>query len=257
MSNLISTRKGKKMSFLSFEDFRRRVEFSLCQQFADEKDVRLFCKRALRSRVGVACVNPINIPLVVKLLKGSGIEVSGNVGFPFGSHPTEVKVLETRKVIEAGATQIDMVIQVGALRSGKDDIVFKDIQAVVEAAQGRIVKAIIETWVLNDEEKERACRIAEKAGAVLIKTTTGVRTQYLAEINPIPKGATLEDIKLMRKILAKKTKIKASGGIDSLDFALKLLKAGADQLGVSKADAIIEEFQTRFRDGVNLIEIGF
>lgn len=232
------------------------MEFSLCQQFADEKDVRLFCERALRSRVGVACVNPVNIPLVVKLLKGSGIEVSGNVGFPFGSHPMEVKALETRKVIDAGATQIDMVIQVGALRSGKDSVVFEDIQAVVEAAQGRIVKAIIETWVLNDDEKERACRIAEKAGAGLIKTTTGVRTQYLAQINPDPKGATLGDIKLMRKVLGKTMKIKASGGIDSLDFALRLMKAGADHLGVSKAEALIEEFQKRFGDGVDLIETG-
>jgi len=239
--------------FLSFEDFRRRVEFSLCQQFADEKDVHLFCERALRSRVGVACVNPVNIPLVAKLLKGSGIEVSGNVGFPFGSHPTEVKALETRQVIDAGATQIDMVIQVGALRSGKDTVVFEDIQAVVEAAQGRIVKAIIETWVLNDDEKERACRIAEKAGAGLIKTTTGVRTQYLTQINPDPKGATLEDIQLMRKVLGRTMKIKASGGIDCLDFALRLMKAGADQLGVSKAEALIEEFQIRFGDGVDLI----
>lgn len=244
------------MTFLSFEDFRRRVEFSLCQQFADEKDVRLFCERALRSRVGVACVNPVNIPLVAKLLKGSGIEVSGNVGFPFGSHPTEVKALETRQVIDAGATQIDMVIQVGALRSGKDTVVFEDIQAVVEAAQGRIVKAIIETWVLNDDEKERACRIAEKAGAGLIKTTTGVRTQYLTQINPDPKGATLEDIQLMRKVLGRTMKIKASGGIDCLDFALRLMKAGADQLGVSKAEALIEEFQIRFGDGVDLFETG-
>lgn len=245
------------MAFLSSEEFRKRIEFSLCQQFADEKDVRLFCGQALRLGVGVVCVNPVNIPLVVQLLKGSGIDVSGNIGFPFGSHPTEVKVLETKKAVEAGTTQIDMVIQVGALRSGKDSVVFEDIQAVVEAAQGRIVKAIIETWVLNDDEKERACRIAEKAGAGLIKTTTGVRTQYLTQINPDPKGATLEDIKLMRKVLGKGMKIKASGGIDRLDFALSLMKAGADQLGVSKAEALIEEFRIRFGGGVDLNEVGF
>jgi deoxyribose-phosphate aldolase len=238
--------------YLSLADFKKRVELSLCQQHASDGDVRSFCIRALSAGVGVACVNPVNIPLAVKLLEGKGIEISGNVGFPFGSHLPEVKALETRRAIEAGATQIDMVINVGALRSKKDDVVFEDVQRVVAAAQGRIVKTIIETWVLTNEEKERACRIAEKAGAALVKTTTGVRTQYLLEITPDPKGAVLEDIKLMRRVLSPGVRIKASGGIYTLDFAITLIRAGADQLGMSQGEKIIREFKETYGDGVEL-----
>lgn len=238
--------------YLSLADFRKRVEFSLCQQHASDDDVRSFCYRALSVGVGVACVNPVNIPLTVKLLEGKGIEISGNVGFPFGSHLTEVKILETRRSIEEGVTQIDMVINVGALRSKKDDVVFKDIQEVVEAAQGRIVKTIIETWVLTNEEKERACRIAEKAGAALVKTTTGVRTQYLLEMTSNPRGTTAEDVKLMRRVLGPGMKVKASGGIYTLDFALELIRVGADQLGMSQGEKIIREFKEIYGDGVEL-----
>ncbi len=238
--------------YLSLADFKKRVEFSLCQQHASDGDVRSFCIRALRAGVGVACVNPVNIPLAVKLLESKGIEISGNVGFPFGSHLPEVKALETRRAIEAGATQIDMVINVGALKSKKDDVVFEDVQRVVAAAQGRIVKTIIETWVLTNEEKERACRLAEKAGAALVKTTTGVRTQYLLEITPDPKGAVLEDIKLMRRVLSPGVRVKASGGIYTIDFAITLIRAGADQLGMSQGEKIIREFKENYGDGVEL-----
>jgi deoxyribose-phosphate aldolase len=241
--------------YLSLVDFKKRVEFSLCQQFANEDDVRFFCRNALDTGVGVVCVNPVNIPLTAKLLKGAGIEISGNIGFPFGSHLTEVKALETKRAVEAGATQIDMVINVGALRSKKDDLVMEDIQKVVEAAQGRVVKAIIETWILTDQEKERACRITERAGANLVKTTTGVRTQYLLQINPDPKGSTLEDIYMMRRVLSPRMRIKASGGIYSLDFALKLLRAGADQMGMSQGAKIVGEFQKIYGEGVDLDKI--
>jgi deoxyribose-phosphate aldolase len=113
--------------YLSLVDFKKRVEFSLCQQHASDDDVRSFCVKALSVGVGVACVNPVNLPLTVELLKGKEIEISGNVGFPFGSHPPDVKALETRKAVEAGATQIDMVINVGALRSKKDVLVLEDM----------------------------------------------------------------------------------------------------------------------------------
>jgi deoxyribose-phosphate aldolase len=109
------------------DDFRRRIEYSLCQQFADEQDVRAFCRRARASEVGVACFNPVNIPLAVEELSGSGVEISANIGFPFGSHHSQVKVLETERAVEEGATQIDMVINVGALRSGRDQEVLEDM----------------------------------------------------------------------------------------------------------------------------------
>ena len=238
--------------YLSLADFKKRVEFSLCQQYATDDDVRAFCERALSVGVGVACINPVNIPLTVKLLEGRGIEISVNVGFPFGSHLPAAKILETRHGVEAGATQIDMVINVGALKSKNDTLVFEDIQGVVEAARGRPVKTIIETWVLTDEEKDRACRIAETAGAALVKTTTGVLTQYIRAINSDPKGATVTDMQLMRQALNPAVKIKASGGIYTLAFALELIRAGADQLGMSRGEQIIREFEQVYGDGGEL-----
>ena len=238
--------------YLSLADFRKRVEFSLCRHHASDDDVRSFCAKALSVRVGVVCINPVNIPLTVELLEGKGIEISANIGFPFGSHLPEVKALETRRAVQAGATQIDMVINVGALRSKKNDVVLEDIQRVAEAAQGRIVKTIIETWVLTDEEKERACRIAEKAGAALVKTTTGVRTQYLLQMTSDPRGAVLDDIRLMRRVLSPEIRIKASGGIYTLDFALELIRVGADQLGMSQGERIIREFRETYGEGLEL-----
>ena len=237
---------------LTLDDFRRRIEYSICQPFASADDVRAFCERARAAGVGVACFNPVNVRQGVALLAGSGIEISSNVGFPFGSHLAEVKKLETERSVADGATQIDMVINVGALRSKQDQVVLEDIRAVVRAAAGRPVKTIIETWVLTREELERACRLAQDAGAALVKTTTGVRTQYLGMVNANPKGADLEEIRLMRRVLKPSVRIKASGGIYALDDALDLLRAGADQLGMSRGEEMVQEFRRRFADGVEL-----
>jgi len=240
--------------FITLENFRKRIELSLCEQFASDEDVNRFCTKAIGANVGVVCVNPINIPQVVELIRGRQIEISANVGFPFGSHYAEFKVGETKRAVQEGATQIDMVINVGALRSKHDAIVYDEVRSVIDAAQGRIVKVIIESWVLNDEEKVRACHIAEEAGAHLVKTTTGVRTQYLLRFTKDPQGATIKDIKLMRNTLNSHIKIKASGGIYSLDDALAFIKAGADQLGVSRGYELIEEFRQRYKKGVNIVQ---
>jgi deoxyribose-phosphate aldolase len=237
---------------LTLEDFRRRIEYSLCQQFASREDVRAFCERALAAQVGVACFNPVNVAQAVEFLGGSGIEISSNVGFPFGSNLPEVKRLETELSVRDGATQIDMVINVGALRSGRDELVKEDIRAVVAAAAGRPVKTIIETWVLSRGELERACRLAEQAGAALVKTTTGVRTQYLEMMRENPRGAEVEEIRLMRSVLKPGTRIKASGGIYTLDYALELIRAGADQLGMSRGEEMVREFQSRYGERVEL-----
>jgi deoxyribose-phosphate aldolase len=237
---------------ITADDFRKKIEFSLCQQFASDDDVRDFVKRARSTGVGVACVNPVNLSLTVDLLQGVEMEISGNVGFPFGSHPPEVKALETDFCIQQGATQIDMVMDIGGLRSNKDDQVLDDIAGVVENARGRIVKVIIEAWVLNEEEKIRASQLVEQAGAHMVKTSTGVRTQYLKLINQDPRGATLEDVALIRSSVSPNIKVKASGGIYSLDDAIDFIKAGADQLGVSRGAELIQEFQERFPSGVDL-----
>jgi len=237
---------------ITVQDFKKRIEFSLCQQFATDEDLRNFLQEAINTEVGVVCVNPVHVERAVELLEGYPMEISGNVGFPFGSHPTEVKALETELVVQAGATQIDMVMQVGALKSKKDDLVKADIAAVVQKARGRIVKVIIEAWVLTDEEKKRASMIVEEAGAQMVKTSTGVRTQYLEMVNPDPRGATIEDVVLIRNVVSKEMKIKASGGIYSLDEAIKFLESGADQLGVSKGAALINEFERRYPGGVEI-----
>lgn len=237
---------------LKLAEFKKHLEYSLCQQFSSAADVSDFCDRAIKAGVGVICVNPVNVSIAAECIRGTDMELSSNVGFPFGSHRTGVKALETSLSVEDGATQIDMVIDVGALRSGDDEQVERDISAVVKAADGRIVKTIIETWVLSDEEKERACRIAERAGAGLVKTTTGVRTQYLEQFTEEPVGAVVEDIELMRRALSPHMKIKASGGIYTLDYALRLMRAGADQLGVSRGDQLAQEFRERFGESINL-----
>ena len=237
---------------LNLAEFKKRLEYSLCQQFSSAAGVREFCDRAVKAGVGVICVNPVNVSIASEYIRDTDMELSSNVGFPFGSHRTEVKVLETHLSVEDGATQIDMVINVGALRSGNDEQVENDIRAVVKAADGRTVKTIIETWVLSDEEKERACRIAERAGAGLVKTTTGVRTQYLNQFTVDPQGAVVKDILLMRRVLGPHMQIKASGGIYTLDYAIQLMKAGADQLGMSQGEKIIREFKETYGDGVEL-----
>lgn len=237
---------------ISTADFRKRIEFSLCQQFASERDVRDFVELAKNTGVGVVCVNPVNVELTASLVADEEIEISGNVGFPFGSHPTASKALETRYCIDAGATQIDMVMDIGALKSGDFDQVRKDIEAVVDNARGRVVKVIIEAWVLNEGEKVRASQLVEAAGAQMVKTSTGVRTQYLSMVNPDPRGATLDDVRLIKQTVSPKMRIKASGGIYTLDEAVDFLKAGADQLGVSRGAELIKEFQERFPEGLDI-----
>ena len=238
--------------YISLEDFKKRIEFSLCQHFASEDDVRVFCEQAKNTGVGVVCVNLVNVKLTAQLLENTPLDISGNVGFPFGAHPTESKALETEIAIREGATQIDMVMNIGALKSKKDELVQADIAAVVEKAKGRIVKVIIETWVLTEEEKRRASSLVELAGAQMVKTSTGVRTQYLQMVNSNPQGATIDDILLIRNVVSDRIMVKASGGIYTLDDALDFLRAGADQLGVSRGAELIKEFDVRFPGGVEI-----
>ena len=237
---------------ITTQDFKKRIEFSLCQQFASQEDVRVFCEKAKTTGVGVACVNPVHVSQTIQLLRDVDIEISANIGFPFGSHLAEVKALETARAVQDGATQIDMVMNVGALKSGQDELALKDIHTVVEQAGGRVVKVIIETWVLTDEEKVRASQIVEAAGAQMVKTSTGVRTQYLNLVNPNPQGATLEDIKLIRSAISAGMRVKASGGIYTLEDAVSFLRAGADQLGASKGAELIQAFEHTYPNGLEL-----
>ncbi|MGB6179538.1 deoxyribose-phosphate aldolase [Carnobacterium sp.] len=178
------------------------------------------------------CVNPTWVTEAAKQLKGSDVDVCTVIGFPLGANTTEVKVFETTDAITNGATEVDMVINIGALKSKEDDQVLNDIQKVVEAAKGKaLVKVIIETCLLTDEEKVRACELAVKAGTDYVKTSTGFSTG----------GATKEDIALMRKTVGEKIGVKASGGIHSKADVEAMVKAGATRIGASAGVAIVSE----------------
>lgn len=178
------------------------------------------------------CVNPTWVAESAKQLKGSDVDVCTVIGFPLGANTTAVKVYEATDAITNGATEIDMVINIGALKSKEDEQVLNDIQQVVEAAKGKaLVKVIIETCLLTDEEKVRACELAVKAGTDYVKTSTGFSTG----------GATKEDIALMRKTVGEKIGVKASGGIHSKADVEAMVQAGATRIGASAGVAIVTE----------------
>ena len=231
---------------LSIHDFAKMIEFSLVSPDATEKDIEEFCRIVKENNFATACVNPVNVALTAELLKETDIDISASIGFPFGSHIPEIKALEAKRAIEMGATQIDMVINIGALKSGKDEVVFEDIKGVVDAAKDFPVKVILENGFLTDEEKIRGCKIAKDAGASFVKTSTGVESKYLLERGSESIGATVEDVKLMKKVAGEKMRVKASGRIYTLDFALDLIRAGADRLGTSRGPRLIQEFKDRF-----------
>ena len=182
------------------------------------------------------CINPTHVKLAAQLLQNSDVKVCTVVGFPLGATSTEAKVFETLQALDDGATEIDMVINIGALKSGDDALVERDIAAVVETAhhRGALCKVIIETALLTDEEKVRACQLAKKAGADFVKTSTGFSSG----------GATIEDVALMRRTVGPNVGVKASGGIKTLTDAKNMISAGATRLGVSAGVKIIQEAQS-------------
>ena len=240
--------------FLTLDDFRKRLEFGVVSHFINKKEVEEKCKYALESGVGVICVDPVYVKLARSIIGDQDVNLSSNVGFPSGAHLTKVKALEAEEAVKDGANQIDMVMSIGALRSGNYDEVLNDIKAVVNAAPNCIIKVIIEAWVLNYDEKVMACKLIEEAGAHLLKTTTGLVNKYITEFTQKEnlKGATIEDIKLFRKILNPKMRIKAAGGVRTLDDAFAMIKAGANQLGASKSMDLVNEFKKRYGEGVEI-----
>ncbi len=206
------------------------IDHTILKPQATEKQVRKICQEAKTHNFASVCVNQYYTALVYQELYGSDVKVCTVVGFPLGAVSKEVKAFETQQAIKDGADEIDMVINIGALKDGKDDVVFEDIQCVVEAAKGATVKVIIETCLLTDEEKERACHLAVKANADFVKTSTGFSTG----------GATVEDIRLMVTAVQGGAKVKASGGVRSYDDAVQVIEAGADRIGASSGVAIMQ-----------------
>lgn len=195
---------------------------------ATREMVERVCREAREHHFMSVCVNSYYTGFVADELQGSDVRVCTVVGFPLGQMSTKAKAAETRIAVEDGADEIDMVINVGALKGGDDAVVFEDIRAVRKACEGKVLKVIIETCLLNEEEKVRACRLAMEAKADFVKTSTGFSTG----------GATKEDVALMRKTVGDTMGVKASGGIRDKEIAVEMLEAGADRLGTSATIAI-------------------
>lgn len=207
------------------------IDHTLLKPDAKRDDIRRLCEEALEYKFKAVCVNPYHVKFCSEILKDSGVLTASVAGFPLGANTTEAKVFEAKKAIEDGAGEIDMVINIGALKDGDYEYVENDIKALVNASKGKaIVKVIIEACLLNDEEKVRACELSMSAGADFVKTSTGFSSG----------GATEEDVRLMKSVVGDKLEVKASGGVRDKETALKMIEAGATRIGTSSGIKIIK-----------------
>lgn len=206
------------------------IDHTLLKPDASQEQIETLIEEAKKYDFASVCVNPTWVSFAAQVLKGTDVKVCTVIGFPLGANTPELKAFETSDAIQNGADEVDMVINIGALKSRNFDLVERDIRAVVEAAKGTLVKVIIETCLLTDDEKVKACQIAQKAGADFVKTSTGFSTG----------GATVEDVALMRKTVGPDMEVKASGGARSYEDALAFIKAGATRIGASSGVAIME-----------------
>lgn len=205
-------------------NYAQIIDHTLLKTDARKADLEKLLREAKEYNFASVCVSPIWVKIAYEHLCDTDVAVCTVIGFPQGATPTAVKVFETKNAIENGASEVDMVIPVGLLKDGEDAAVEADIRAVVEAAAGKaLVKVIIETCLLTDEEKVRVCRLAKQAGADFVKTSTGFSTG----------GATVEDIKLMRQTVGNVMGVKASGGVRTLEAAQAMVEAGATRIGTS------------------------
>lgn len=212
-------------------DTSRYVDHTMLKPNATQAEIATLCDEARTFCFASVCVNPSYVALAAQYLRGSGVKVCTVVGFPLGSTTPTVKAIEARDAIANGADEIDMVINIGALKSGNDALVYDDIKAVREATRGKILKVILETSLLSNEEKVRASVASKKAGADFVKTSTGFGGG----------GATVEDIKLMRETVGPLMGVKASGGIRDAKAAHDMIAAGATRLGTSASVAIVTD----------------
>jgi len=210
------------------------IDHTLLKPEATSDQVKKLCAEASQFHFATVCINPAYVALAAESLQGSGVGVCSVVGFPLGATSPEVKAFETRRAIEAGATEIDMVINIGALKSGDFPLVLSDVQSVVDAALGKAhVKVILEMCFLDLREKIIGCLICQQAGTDFVKTSTGFG----------PGGATIEDVTLMRRLVGADFGVKAAGGIRTLQDAIKMIEAGANRLGASAGISILKEAQ--------------
>lgn len=205
------------------------IDHTLLKAFATTKDIEKLCEEAIEYDFMSVCVNPTHVLLAKKLLKDSDVLVCTVIGFPLGANTVEIKQAETMDAVSNGADEIDMVINIGKAKEHDFDYIREEIKAVVGAASGKLVKVIIETCYLTDEEKVEVCRAASLAGAQFVKTSTGFGTG----------GATVHDVSLMRKSILPEMSVKASGGIRSKEDLEKMVEAGANRIGASAGKSLI------------------
>ena len=213
--------------------FAGLIDHTLLKPEASREEIRKLCQEAVRFGFASVCINPWNVPLAAELVRGSKVKVCTVIGFPLGATLSRVKIQEAEEAIKLGAQEVDMVINIGALKSGLDDVVESDIRGVVEAAHrsGAICKVIFETSLLTAEEKIRAACASKRAGADFVKTSTGFSTG----------GATAEDVALMRAVAGKDIGVKASGGVRTFDDLKKMVCAGATRIGASASVKIMQQ----------------
>ncbi len=214
---------------VSGADIAPRIDHTLLAPTATSDEVRELCREARENGFASVCVNPSHVSLAADLLRGSSVKVCTVVGFPLGATTTFTKVSETKEAVANGADEIDMVINIGALKSGQDQLVEEDMREVVRAASGRLTKAIFETALLTDDEVIRSCHMAKRAGLDYVKTSTGFG----------PGGATVHHVALMRKTVGRSMGVKASGGVRDLDSAREMVEAGATRIGASASVKIV------------------
>ena len=213
------------------------IDHTLLAPGATPADIERLCSEARAHGFASVCVNGVHVARCAEHLLGSTVAVGTVIGFPHGSHLTSTKVFEAQQALADGAIELDMVIQIGALKSGRDDDVQADIEAIVGVAHaaGAIVKVIFENAYLTDEEKIRACRLSEAAGADFVKTSTGFA----------PGGATHDDLRLMRANTSPHIQVKAAGGVRTLDALLEVMALGTTRIGATATKAIIDDFRAR------------
>ena len=221
---------------ITYQQLAKTIDHSLLRPELTEADVIAGCELAAQYDVASVCVKPYHVKLSQQVLAGTEVTVGTVIGFPHGSNTTATKVVEAQQAIVDGATELDMVLNIGELRSGHSEYVKNDISAVVDAAQGRaIVKVILENAYLTDEEKVLGCKLCEEAGADFVKTSTGFA----------PGGATIPDLKLMRATVGPQVQVKAAGGVRTLDALLEVIDVGVTRVGATATAVILDEFEQR------------
>lgn len=206
------------------------IDHTLLKADATRKQIEKLCEEAMQFRFATVCIQPFRVGLCADILKNSGVGVCTVIGFPLGANRAEVKALETIRACTDGASEIDMVMNIGALKDGNLAAVENDISSVVKAAQNRIVKVILETALLSDDEIRSACAVAEIAGADFVKTSTGFG----------PGGADVRHVRLMKETVGDRLRVKASGGIRDRETLLAMIEAGASRIGTSQGVSLIE-----------------